>query len=198
MGRSSGHPSIGSGDDEHPELAPVPAGDARVAVEVRHLELAAPGVGRRPQVVGDPRHLQRRQLRQAPLRLHRRLLEIDLDPRRPCSIVVFSEFREDRAEQRMASWQGGAGQTLTDDLELVRQRGRGLDGRQRPRRAELELDDVVQVPADHVDALEHLAERDGEEAAGGRAGAAAAERPRREGAAVHEAPPALQPVEVPA
>ena len=93
-----------SRDDEHPELAPVPAGDARVAVEVRHLELAAPGVGRRPQVVGDPRHLQRRQLRQAPLRLHRRLLEIDLDPRRPCSIVVSSEFREDRADQRMASW----------------------------------------------------------------------------------------------
>jgi len=90
---------------------------------------------------------------------------------------------------------GGA---LTDDLELVRQRGRGLERRQRPRRAELELDDVVEVPAHHVDALEHLAERDGEEAAGGRARAAAAERPRREGAAVHEAPPALQPVEVPA
>jgi hypothetical protein len=34
------------------------------------------------------------------------------------------------------------------------------------------------------------------EAVGGRVGAAAAERPRREGAAVHETPPALQLIEV--
>jgi len=61
----------------------------------------------------------------------------------------------------------------------VRQRGRGLERRQRPRRAELQLHDVVEVVAHHVDPLEHLAERDGEEATGGRAGAAAAERPRR-------------------
>ena len=98
-----------SRDDEHPELPPVPAGDARVVVEVGHLELAAPGVGRRrPEVVRDAGHLQRRQ---------------------------------------------------------------------RPRRAELQLHDVVVVAADHVDPLEHLAERDGEEATGGRGGAAAAERP---------------------
>lgn len=75
---------ICSRDDEHPELPPVPAGDARVGVEVGHLELAAPGVGRRPEVVGDAGHLQRRQLRQAALGLHRRLLERDLDARGPC------------------------------------------------------------------------------------------------------------------
>jgi hypothetical protein len=87
---------------------------------------------------------------------------------------------------------------LTDDLELVRQRRRGLERRQRPRRAELQLHDVVEVAAHHVDPLEHLAERDGEEAAGGRARAAAAERPRRERAAVQQPPPALQLIEVPA
>lgn len=64
--------------------------------------------------------------------------------------------------------------------------------------AELQLHDVVEVAAHHVDPLEHLAERDGEEAAGGRARAAAAERPRRERAAVQQPPPALQLIEVPA
>jgi hypothetical protein len=72
-----------SRDDEDPELAPVAAGDAGVVVEVGDLELAAPGVGRRPEVVGDAGQLQRRQLRQVPLGLHRRLLERDLDPRGP-------------------------------------------------------------------------------------------------------------------
>jgi hypothetical protein len=79
----------------------------------------------------------------------------------------------------------------------VGQRGGGLDWREWPGRAELELDDVVEVPADDVDPLEHLAERDGEQAAGGRAGPAASERARRERAAVQQPPPALQPVEVP-
>lgn len=70
--------SVRSRDDEHPELPSVPAGDAGVAVEVGHLELAAAGVGRRPEVVRDARDLQRRQLGQVPLRLHRRLVECDL------------------------------------------------------------------------------------------------------------------------
>jgi hypothetical protein len=63
-------------------------------------------------------------------------------------------------------------------------------------RAELQLHYVVEVAAHHVDTLEHLAERDGEEATGGRARAAAAEHSLRERAAVQQPPPTLQLVEV--
>ena len=107
-----------SRDDEHPELPPVPAGDARVVVEVGHLELAAPGVGRRrPEVVRDAGHLQRRQLRQAALRLHRRLLERDLHARGPCTYAHAaingrrrqSSGRERREQSRAEQRRGGIG-----------------------------------------------------------------------------------------